>query len=115
MEINIVLNVIGIILPVIVLILSLKIYYFNPFNKGWLGLPAALGLTIIRRILVLASSVGWLSSEWSSKITIIDTYLFVISVTLYTIGLWAMYKNFKSFDVIEKQTKERIKAFQKRK
>ena len=103
MDTNIIINIMSVIIAFIALVLVYKIHTFNRLSNGWLTLAIGLGFVVIRRILVLASSVGWLSSEWSSKITIIDTYLYLITITLYVIGLWSMYKSFESFDIIEKR------------
>jgi hypothetical protein len=92
---------------------SFVIYRFNRLNKAWLFVTFALILMTFRRI--TASLIEFsLISNFSGTIALLDRIIlpFLISIFLF-LGLWAMLKNFESFEVVATKTKIAVSKLKK--
>ena len=94
--------------------LSYRIYKFNRVNKGWLMVTIALILMAVGRIFAVVLLLGW-ANELPPIVAFIDSLVlpFLISVFLL-IGLYSMFRNFVSFDIVEKNVQDKIKNFKKK-
>lgn len=106
---NLILGILSIVGSAITAYLAYGIYRHNRLSKAWLMVVVAFVLIIFRRTLGYAMDMGYLADLKVALKEIEGVLLLVISV-LYIIGFWSMKKNFENFDVIEKKTKEKIKA-----
>lgn len=83
-----------------------RIYRFNRLSKGWLALICAFFIQGIRRGVTMIQDTKLV--DISAGITFDRALMFVISL-LIVVGLWTMYKNFESFEVITKQIGKKLK------
>lgn len=105
-------HILSLLITVVALYLAYQIYKFNRMGKGWLTLVFALILVIIRRGIVLATYWGYFPNL-GSKIVEVDSVIFLVTIALYSFGLWTMYRSFKTFDIVERKSREKIKVFNK--
>jgi hypothetical protein len=92
---------------------SYKIYTYNRLSKWWLALMVAFFIQGVRRAITFYEDLYL--SVVSNGILLDRTLMFVISM-LIIVGLWAMLRNFESFEIVEKKTNQAIKEkFQKKK
>jgi len=85
-----------------------KIYKCNRLGKWWLALVIAFVIQGVRRLLTTFDDYSALG--FSGDQVIDRLFQFSISL-LILIGLWCMLKNFQRFEVVEKQSKEKVASF----
>ncbi len=112
--VSVVLGVTQIIIQLAVVYLVYKIYTYNRVHKAWLAVAIAVILMTLRRVTALSIDMGALP-QLSGYTSFIDRIVlpFCISVLLF-IGFWVMLKNFKEFEVVEKQVQEKVKRVKRR-
>jgi hypothetical protein len=102
------LGILQIIIQLIAVYYSYRIYLFNRLNKAWLTLTFGLILMALRRI--TASLVEFdIIPSFTGFISDIDRFILptLISICLL-MGLFYMFKNFENFEIIEKKIKNKI-------
>jgi len=105
---NVILGIFAAIFQFIAAFLGYKIYKFNRLNKWWLALIVAFIVQGIRRVFTIFEDAG--NPLITSNVLFDRTLMFIISL-LIVIGLWAMIKNFESFDIVANKIKEKSKKF----
>jgi len=109
--VNVILAVLQIIIQIIAAFLAYKIYTYNRVSKSWLYLVVAFILMSFRRMTALLIGINLLPALDGSLSWIDRTLLpFLISVFL-VIGVWALLKQFETFDIVDKKTEQKIKEF----
>jgi hypothetical protein len=108
LELVILFGVLQIVLQAVAAYFSYRIFAFNRVRKWWLAVTWALILMTFRRITALLIELKWLVS-FSGSISDIDRIIlpFLISVLLLW-GIYAMFRNFEEFDVVEKVVKSKV-------
>lgn len=97
---------------------SFVIYRYNRLSKDWLAVTIALWILGVRGVITLFSIVipeqATIPQWFTVYLSTFDTFTlaFTVSILLF-FGLRAMKRNFESFDILEKKTKEKIKSFTK--
>ncbi len=105
------LSVINVIIQFTAAYISYRVYSFNRASKGWLAITGALLLMAIRRVTAFMISYDAFGGATQVISTLDRLFLpFTISV-LILIGLWSMLKNFETFEVVEKDVKEKARKF----
>lgn len=103
-------NIITIGLDFIIVYLGYEIYRYNRLSKGWLFLVLAFFLDGLRDIITLYQ--GWINPETMDTLIVFLDATLVLTITLLIgLGLWHMHKKFEHFDIVHKQTNDKIKAF----
>jgi hypothetical protein len=91
-----------------------KIYQFNRLSKVWLAVPSGILLLAIRRAIILFQLTyveeALLQYDTFTRILI----PLIIGILLFW-GMKAVYKQFSSFEVVEKGSEEKTKQFRKKK
>jgi len=85
---------------------SYKIYSYNRLTKWWLALVLGFTTQGARRVLAIYEDIYL--TEISNTV-LLDRMLMLAISLLILIGLWAMLKNFESFEIVEKKVKDKLK------
>ncbi len=90
---------------------SFKIYTFHKLSKVWLAVPLGFIFMGIRRTLAWSYVQGYFKDSVLS-IQFVDSIFipFVISLLL-VFGIWAMYNNFQTFALVEKDVTKKVKEY----
>ncbi|MBS3164338.1 hypothetical protein J4439_02815 [Candidatus Woesearchaeota archaeon] len=111
-SITVVLGFGQIILQIAAAYFSYSIYRFNRLGKGWLLVTAAVIIMTLRRLTALGLEMKLLTA--SGTFQFIDRFVLPSSISVFLLlGLLSMYRNFESFDVVERKTGEKIKLLAK--
>ena len=86
---------------------SYRIYNYKRLTKWWLALVLGFLIQGTRRALTLYEDINL--SEISNTI-LLDRMLMLVISSLILVGLWAMLKNFESFEFVEKKVKDKLKS-----
>jgi|GEM_PF-2936922 hypothetical protein len=89
-----------------------QIYQYNRLSKWWLALVLAFGIQTIRRLITTISDLGTTDALVNNSVLFDRSLQLVISLLMF-IGMWAMLKNFETFDVVEKKAADKIEKFSK--
>jgi prolipoprotein diacylglyceryltransferase len=109
LAIIIVLGILSVIFQFIAAFFAFRIYKFNRMGKGWLALVLAfLVQGTIRIVFNVFEDLSIVKQN-----LLMDRGLMFITSLLILIGLWAMLKNFESFEFLEKKVKEKFKTKRK--
>lgn len=113
LDYNTITGILSILGSVVAAYLSYRIYVCNRLNKSWLAVTLAFLLIIIRRSIGFMIS-GKILPDWVGALQTAENTLLVVISVLYIWGFWSMLKSFENFDVVEKKTREKTRAFNKR-
>lgn len=108
-----------------------EIYRHNRMGRTWLALSVGLGLIALRQITLLGIAGGSISPDYFglNVITValiqsglvtdtglavtLDIVFLTLAVSAFiAVGLWEMWKQFRSFDVTDQDAREKAKQFQ---
>ena len=93
---------------------SYQIYTFHKLSKGWLAVPLGFVLMGLRRIFIYSYTQGYIGALPSIS-PILDSLIVPFLVSLMLVfGIWAMYNNFQTFSLTEKEVEEKVQDFKKR-
>lgn len=112
--ITLLLGIVQIVMQAFAAYFSYKIYLFNRINKVWLAVTFALIIMTFRRITAFMIEINYLSAFRGSIADLDRIILPTLISVLLLYGLWAMYKNFENYEVVEKKVRDKIKHFRKR-
>lgn len=105
------LSAFSVVLQLIAAYLGYRIYCFTRLSKWWLAVVIGFILQAIRRIFTFLEDFGAVNIP--NTILIDRALMFLISLFM-VIGLWIMLKNFENYDVVERQVKQKIQNFKKK-
>jgi hypothetical protein len=119
MTISIEVQTMAYILGVIQIVLELgaayygyKIYQFNRLSKIWLAVPIGIALLAIRRSIVLFHLTYM--EDVLVQFDILTRIIIPLAVGILLFwGMKEIYKQFSSFNVVEKSSEEKTKQFKK--
>jgi len=101
-----VLDMLSVISQFLAVYFSYRIYSYNRLTKWWLAIALGFSTQGARRAVTLYEDVNL--TEASNAI-LLDRILMLVISLLILAGLWAMLKNFESFEIVEKKVKEKLK------
>ena len=107
-------SILDLLLQCIAAFFSYQIYTFNKLSKAWLAVPLGFVLMALRRIFIYLYTEGYIATLPSIS-PLVDSLIvpFLVSIMLVC-GIWAMYNNFQTFSLTEKEVEEKVQDFQKR-
>jgi hypothetical protein len=87
---------------------SYRVFVFNRVGRWWLAVTWALVLMTLRRVSALLIELKVLGT-YGGLVADIDRIIlpFIISVLLLW-GIYAMFKNFEDFEVVEKTVRNKL-------
>lgn len=104
-SLNSFLGIFQIIVQAVAAVYAYKIYSFNRLNKGWIAMIFALILMTLRRVTALLIEVNYLPTL-TGIISYIDRVILPALISLLLlIGLYVMFRNFETFEIVEKTVK----------
>ena len=114
-NIEILVLVIATLIQLLAVYFAYKIYTYNRLSKWWLAIIVALFLDVLRRFTTFLEFAE-VSSSLESQISLLEHFILpIVTTLLFTVALWSMAKNFESFEVVEKEAKEKVKEINTRK
>jgi hypothetical protein len=103
-----VLGILSIILQFLAAYFGYQIYKFNRMSKAWLLIIIAFLIQGVRRVITSYEDLSLISI--TNKVLIDRSLMFLISFFM-AIGLLAMMNRFENFEVIDKETKKKVRSF----
>ncbi|MFH1056071.1 MAG: hypothetical protein V1744_08270 [Candidatus Altiarchaeota archaeon] len=108
-EINYALDILSVLCSITAAYLSYGIYRHNRLNKPWLAVTMAFILTIFHQTVGLIPYEALLPNLKTVVKNFEGILLLIISL-LFVWGLWSMKLSFERYELLEKKTKEKVKA-----
>jgi len=112
--INSTLGIISIVAAAITAVLAYDIHKHNRLSKPWFAVILAFALMVARRIVGLTLDLD-LYENMADMVNLTENLLMVAISLLFIWGFWAMRKNFRRFDVVEKHSTEKATEFNRTK